>query len=228
MTFTQKILLALAAMLVPLSAVAAVPPTITSVETKLTNGVLTVRWDPPRDSTDIAFYRVYFSHESILARDGNYDDFERTKGPETMVTFTKLPLQSKKIFAAVLAVNAVGQESEGFETEASVDVPENAAGAFGEPSSSASSDAVSGQTVPETYAEPAFVPYVRNPMLEQVTDEDVPELSITGESAALAPRPSGRKDLPDSGLGLLGIVAISGLIAGRCFLRTKRREVMVD
>lgn len=219
MTLTQKTLLALVVALAPLSTIAAVPPMITDIQAKLTSGILTVTWTQPVGSADIAFYRVYFSHESILARDGNYDDFERTKGPETVITFTKLPLQSKEIFFAVLAINTAGRESEGFETETSIDVPENTQAPASAQFSSAVSSSAASQTSPANTG-PAFVPYGRSPMLEQVNGD--------GENLPVPPPVTERpKDLSDSGLGLFGIVVISGLAAGRRFLRPKQRETVL-
>jgi hypothetical protein len=97
---------------------AGAPANIKSVEAELQEETLNVSWSAV-DSA--AFYRVYFSHASILQNNGDYDDFERTNGSETSYTFTKLPLASDQIFVSVLAVNAEGMESEGFEVEAAVD-----------------------------------------------------------------------------------------------------------
>ncbi len=84
------------------------------------NGIVTVTWKDAKDDTAIAFYRVYYSHASILSNNGNYDDFERTRGTETAYSFTKVPVQGDQLFVGVLAVDTDGNESEGFETEASI------------------------------------------------------------------------------------------------------------
>lgn len=121
MTFKQKTLLTLSAALIPFAAAAAAPANITQVEARIDNGALSVSWAAP--SGDIDFYRIYVSHESILDHEGNYDDTVRTPGSETTFVFPTLPLASEKIFVAILAVNKEGVESEGFESEASVDKP---------------------------------------------------------------------------------------------------------
>jgi hypothetical protein len=90
---------------------------------------------------------VYFSHQSIVGNAGNYDDFEKTSGPEAIFVFKTLPLKSQMIFFGVLAVNAAGVESEGFITEASVTVPAaqpaSASSASKEPAASSASSSVS-------------------------------------------------------------------------------------
>ncbi len=129
MTFIQKTFLTLSAALIPLAAAAAAPANITQVEAHIDNGALSVSWAAPNG--DIDFYRIYVSHESILDHEGNYDDTVRTPGSETTYTFATLPLTSEKIYIAILAVNKEGVESEGFESEASVDMP--AAPAVSEP-----------------------------------------------------------------------------------------------
>ena len=127
MTFTQKTILMLGLLGIPLFVVAAAPANISHVGALITNGMLTVTWEAPTDTANIDFYRVYFSHASILGNEGNYDDFERTSGSESTYTFKTLPLKSSKIFVSVLAVNKDSTESEGFETEASVNAPTDAA-----------------------------------------------------------------------------------------------------
>lgn len=327
MTFIQKTLLVLSLILTmapaaaapsPALASAVTPPTISFVDAAIVSGKLTVTWTAPQNADDVSFYRVYFSHESIVGNDGNYDDFERTNGPETTYSFTKLPLPSPKIFVAVLAVNAAGQESEGFETEASIEpssslnssaAPETPATSTALPMSLISvsavsqtgilltftktlatatplsteeffvtdlsgaileirSIAVSGPTVllstapqepdkeylfgslqpipaadgtnlPTSNAqghfrgfgnqsatpEPASVPYVRNPMLGQVTG-GLPVLPVEEKSADIA-KPTKKKDLPDSGVGLLGMTTLAGLLAGRQMLKRKEREILI-
>lgn len=303
--------------LAPAVVAAAVPPTISSVDAAIVSGKLTVTWTAPQNADDVSFYRVYFSHESIVGNDGNYDDFERTNGPETTYSFTKLPLPSPKIFVAVLAVNAAGQESEGFETEASIEpssslnssaAPEMPATSTALPMSLISVSAVSqtgilltftktlatmaplsteeffvtdisgaileirsvtvsgstlllstsvqesdkeylfgtlqpipatdGTNLPtsggqmhfrgfrsQTTAEPASVPYVRNLMLGQVTG-GLPVLPVEEKSADIA-KPTKKKDLPDSGVGLLGMTTLAGLLAGRQMLKRKEREILI-
>lgn len=100
------------------------PTNVQGVATSVSpRGSLTVTWNQATDPKGIAFYRVYWSHQSILGNGGDYDDFERTTGPETTFTFTTNPLAGKTVFIGVLAVNVDGVESEGFEMEASTIVP---------------------------------------------------------------------------------------------------------
>lgn len=99
------------------------PANVKNVQATIVNGALSVTWNAPADATNIASYRVYYSHQSILGNDGNYDDFEQTAGSVTSYTFKSLPLTSPVIFIGVLAVSKDGTESDGFEVEASVPVP---------------------------------------------------------------------------------------------------------
>lgn len=119
MTFIQKTILILSAVLIPATAVAAAPANIRQVEASMNGASLTVSW-APAESGDIDFYRIYISHESILDHEGNYDDSVRTQANETTYVFATAPLASEKIYVAILAVNKEGEESEGFESEASV------------------------------------------------------------------------------------------------------------
>ena len=96
------------------------PPTIASVQATLESNGIRVTWQAPKDTTGIAYYRVYFSRQSIVQNEGNYDDFERTKGTETSYVFDTPPVGGSSVTFGVLAVNTDGVESEGFETEATV------------------------------------------------------------------------------------------------------------
>lgn len=113
------LMLAITALTSDLAFAAGAPANIQNVRAEQQSATLRVTWDAVEHA---AFYRVYFSHKSILGNEGNYDDFERTTGPETNYTFVKLPLKSDTIYVSVLAVSAEGQESEGFETEAPVTI----------------------------------------------------------------------------------------------------------
>ncbi len=121
MTFIQKTILTLSAVLIPATAVAAAPANIRQVEASMNGASLMVSW-APAESGDIDFYRIYVSHESILDHEGNYDDSVRTQANETTYVFATPPLASEKIYVAILAVNKEGEESEGFESEASVEL----------------------------------------------------------------------------------------------------------
>lgn len=117
------------------------PGNVQNVSTTMEAGSLTVRWTAVPNA---ASYNIYYSHESIIGNNGNYDDYARTTGPVTEYTFSAPPLSSESIFVGVLAVTAGGTESEGFETEASVIVPVAAM------SSSSSSSMPSTTAVPMT------------------------------------------------------------------------------
>ncbi len=121
MTFIQKTILTLSAVLIPVTAVAAAPANIRQVEASMNETSLMVSW-APAESGDIDFYRIYVSHESILDHEGNYDDSVRTQANETTYVFKTPPLASEKIYIAILAVNKEGEESDGFESEASVEL----------------------------------------------------------------------------------------------------------
>lgn len=121
MTFTQKSILTLLTFLIPTSVMAVgAPANVRGIQISNANGAITVTWQAIQEN--VSFYRVYFSHTSILGNQGNYDDFERTRGPESAYTFSKAPLTSGALFVSVLAVSPDGVESEGFEEEASLDL----------------------------------------------------------------------------------------------------------
>ncbi len=131
--------------LIPLSVSAAVPQNVTQVEAHRTGNGMTVSWTSPQGGTDIGSYRVYVSHESILDHDGNYDDSVQTPDNKTVYVFNTLPLQSQKIYVAILAVSKEGEESEGFESETSID--------SGVAPSSASSSSLSAAPAPMAVVE---------------------------------------------------------------------------
>lgn len=121
MTFTQKSIVTLLTFLMPVSAMAiGVPANVRGIQINNANGAITVSWQPMQEN--VSFYRVYYSHTSILQNQGNYDDFERTRGLESAYTFSKAPLTSGTLYVSVLAVSPDGVESEGFEEEASLDL----------------------------------------------------------------------------------------------------------
>jgi hypothetical protein len=141
MTFKQKLTFGFISFLIPATVIAAAPGNVKGVQANLQGNKLTVIWSGVPEA---AVYRVYYSHESILNNGGNYDDFVATSGPQTSYVFPGSPLQSPKLFIAVLAVDSAGVESEGFETEASIDVPTtSSSSASSEISSSESSSASS-------------------------------------------------------------------------------------
>jgi len=129
MSFKQKTALFVGMFLIALPSFAAgtSPPNVKQIGAELKDGTLTVTWAPGEGSQEIAFYRLYFSRASILGNSGNYDDFQQTTGPETTYVFPSIPVTGNKIFLSVLAVNRVGLESEGFETEVTVDLGQGTA-----------------------------------------------------------------------------------------------------
>lgn len=100
-----------------MSAAALVPASVTGISAQAVGNQIQVNWKAV--SEDIAYYRVYFSSESILNNNGLYDDFERTGGPETTLMFPR-PNSANEIFVAVIAVNKNNEESEFFTQEAVV------------------------------------------------------------------------------------------------------------
>ncbi len=102
---------------------AGMPSNVTRVDAKVENGKLVVEWDAASDEAGIASYRVYYSRESILENDGNYDDFEQTSDEGTRYEFPRFPYPGQALYVSVLAVNTSGIESEAFEVEARVELP---------------------------------------------------------------------------------------------------------
>lgn len=131
-------------------ALAAEPPAnVQNVAAALTDGKLTVTWTPVEGAVS---YTIYYSHQSILGNGGDYDDFEPVQNV-TSFTFDALPLSAPTIFVGVLATDAAGAESEGFETEASVTV--TAAPVQPAVSSSSSSSVASSESSSSLNAMPA-------------------------------------------------------------------------
>ncbi len=99
---------------------AGLPENVKNVQARMSGDEITVLWSHVPTASS---YRVYYSHRSILSHQGNYDDVEQTVGAGMTFVFSKPPLQSEKIYFGVLAVDAEGNESDGFETEAFVTMP---------------------------------------------------------------------------------------------------------
>jgi hypothetical protein len=97
------------------------PPSVTGVRAVLQDGRVLVRWDALPTEHAIAYYRVYFSRESILDAGGVYDDFVATEGPRTEISIDPPP-QTRTLTVAVMAVNSQGLESEFFVEEALVQI----------------------------------------------------------------------------------------------------------
>jgi|GEM_PF-1348145 hypothetical protein len=137
------------------------PPTnVGQVNASAENGSITVTWSAAENATGIAFYRVYFSHQSILGNSGNYDDFVQTEGSTTTYVFPTSPVQGNRIFFSVLAVNSAGTESEGFQTEADLTIPETTTPDVQEPPASEGTTvapAIPTEGNPTTTAEPMTI-----------------------------------------------------------------------
>ncbi len=142
---------ALALCVPSLGLAASTPSPVSGVKASLQGGKLVTSWNAATDSVAIAYYRVYVSSKSILNNGGDYDDFRKTSTNDTSYTFASLPLASEKIYVSVLAVNADGAESAGFQSEAIVAIPSSS-------SSSSTSSSTSVTTTP--ISQPAIEPLV--------------------------------------------------------------------
>jgi hypothetical protein len=114
--YTQCIA-ALLGFLIPTLAFA-LPPNVTNIHGNTTPEGIHVTWDPVQDAVA---YRVYYSRESILARNGIFDDFEMSDGATTELVLTSFP-QASGLFVSVLAVDTKGNESPLFTQEAYIDL----------------------------------------------------------------------------------------------------------
>lgn len=94
---------------------------MTGLQADFEGADIVVSWEKIKDEP-VAYYRVYYSGESILDNDGVYDDFDQTDGPKSQYTFSGLPPGSN-LYVAVLAVNEQGEESAAFAEEVSISVP---------------------------------------------------------------------------------------------------------
>lgn len=112
--------LALLALAWPLGAAAVAPATVDDVQASLQDGTVHIQWTAP--AGDVSSYRIYYSHQSILENNGIFDDWVETDGNPTSYDLT--PPAGTRLFVAVLAVNADGEESATFGSEAAVDLPQ--------------------------------------------------------------------------------------------------------
>lgn len=114
----KKILLCIA-LILPTVTLAA-PEPVQDVSVSYENGTTTVSWSTEGVS-NIQKYNVYYSTESILENQGEYDDFESTDGPASYKEFTNLA--GGKYYFSVLAVDKNNQEGAGFISESSIVIP---------------------------------------------------------------------------------------------------------
>lgn len=118
--------LTLSLLVTPLTALAQ-PSQVTGlkVEWKAKEGEIHLKWNKLQDK-DIAYYEIFYSDESILSNDGEYDDFEITDGPDNEFIFTDIPA-GEVLYFAVLGVNEDGEEGDLFVEEVSLVIPEESA-----------------------------------------------------------------------------------------------------
>ncbi len=115
---------ALFALLLPVTALATPPENVTNISAESTPNGVVIRWD--KVDGDIASYRVFYSHESILDNNAVFDDSSDTNGSVTELTLPRMP-DVTDVYATVLAVNTDGEESPLFEEEAHVHIGDSVA-----------------------------------------------------------------------------------------------------
>lgn len=96
------------------------PSAVEGIAATAVGSEVTATWNSVT-SDPIAYYRVYYSGESILENEGLFDDFETTEGNETTLTFTA-PRGLDELYIAAIAVSENGLESEFFLEEARVEI----------------------------------------------------------------------------------------------------------
>ncbi len=124
-------LAALIISLTPVSALAA-PPSVTGLKADYKDNAIMVSWNASEDLT-VAYYRIYWSRQSILENGGRWEDFAATAGKEPAYQLRDFP-QAPSLWIAVMAVTTYGEESPVFTEEVKVDL-------FGGTASSAQSSA---------------------------------------------------------------------------------------
>ncbi len=117
MSYRSKLFLAGMFVLLPVIAFGAMP-NVTGIKASLTaEKKVQVSWTKPQG--EVAYYRVFFSHASILQNSGLYDDFDVADAQDTAHVLQTVP-PVDTLYVSVLAVNAQGEESPLFVEEASV------------------------------------------------------------------------------------------------------------
>lgn len=143
-------LFVLGALILPLSAHAVAPASVTGIAAEVQeDGSVKVRWSPLLDAT-VTAYRIYLSQKSILENEGAYDDFETTSGPVSEHILTEIDRSLPMVYVSVMAVGAAGEESTYFVEEASVALPPSSSESSAASSSSeeSSSESSSEEPVP--------------------------------------------------------------------------------
>ncbi|MBU0766895.1 hypothetical protein KKF55_03890 [Patescibacteria group bacterium] len=104
------------------------PPYVTGLLAEEINGEIHVGWTSQPDA-DVAYYRVFYSFESILENEGLFDGSEETDGPINAYVI-KDPPPVEKLYIAVIGVSSKGEDINMFVEEVSVildgdNLPEN-------------------------------------------------------------------------------------------------------
>ncbi|PIR48994.1 hypothetical protein COU80_01110 [Candidatus Peregrinibacteria bacterium CG10_big_fil_rev_8_21_14_0_10_55_24] len=104
-------------------ALATPPAYVTGLRAELQeDGSVKVEWNA-QPGEDVAYYRVYYSFESILENGGLYDDFEQTDGVQTEFVFADPP-DVGTLFIAVIGVSPAGEDINLFVEEVAVNLTE--------------------------------------------------------------------------------------------------------
>lgn len=101
-----------------MSALAA-PSPVTDIKAERVGGQIHVSWQKLPESEQIAYYRIFFSAQSIIKNNGQYDDFDIAQGSVSEHTLTGAPGDGA-LYISVLAVNDKSEESPVFAEEATV------------------------------------------------------------------------------------------------------------
>lgn len=115
----SALLATLTIMLTPVSALAA-PPSVTGLNAEYKDNAISVSWNASEDLT-VAYYRIYWSRQSILENGGRWEDFAATAGKEPAYQLRDFP-QAPSLWIAVMAVTTYGEESSVFTEEVKVDL----------------------------------------------------------------------------------------------------------
>jgi len=139
MTILARLSLGIASLAFPLTAFAAAPDNVSGIKAFMENGKVKVTWNQVTGQ-EIASYRVFYSHTSIMKEGGLYDDFDSVDGSANLYTFQVTP-PVDTLYVSVLAVNKAGEESPYFVEEASVVLRSASSSAASSKAASASSKA---------------------------------------------------------------------------------------
>lgn len=116
MRIFSRISLLLTTLALPIAVLAA-PANVRDITAEKVGDKVQVTWT--HVPGDIAQYRIFYSHASIMQNNGLYDDFESVDGSMNEHLLQNIP-SSAKLFVSILAVDAMGKESPYFVEEAEV------------------------------------------------------------------------------------------------------------